>query len=189
MGTAHATSYNVKRATAAGGPFKTIATVSADGTSSLVDAGLAPGATYYYAVSANTPKGESAGSAPVAATASASTTRQAEVAKFGDGVNFARRKHPDSDGARSLELAGNAWVEFQNVDGGAGGPATVEIRYALGDHSDRTAHLIVNGASQEITMTSTAIGRSMAHTRNRETRVRSEQHHPHSGERRALERG
>jgi hypothetical protein len=106
-------------------------------------------------VSANTPKGERAGSASVAAMASASTTRQAEVAKFGDGVNFARRKHPDSDGTRSLELAGKAWVEFQNVDGGAGGPATVEIRYALGDHGDRTAHLIVNGASQKITMAST----------------------------------
>jgi hypothetical protein len=154
-GSAHALSYNVKRATAGGGPYKTIAMVSAAGTSSFVDAGLTPGRTYYYVVSANNPNGESAGSAPVKATPSASITLQAELASFGDGLNFARRKHPDSKDTRSVELTSNAYSEFKDVDGGAGGPATLEIRYALGD-ADRTAHLIVNGDSQDITLAKTA---------------------------------
>jgi hypothetical protein len=153
-GSAHAESYNVKRATALDGPYTTLATVSANGTSSFIDVGLTPGQTYYYVVSANNPEGESADSPPVEATASASMTFQAEFATFGEGINFARRKHPDANGTRSVELAGTAYVEFKDIDGGAGGPATLAIRYALGD-TDRVAHLMVNDVSQDIVVVST----------------------------------
>ena len=47
---ANATSYNVKRATASGGPYTTIATVVTGTT--YTDTGLTAGATYYYVVSA-----------------------------------------------------------------------------------------------------------------------------------------
>jgi hypothetical protein len=153
-GSAHALSYNVQRATASDGPYQAIATVSADGTSFFVDAGLTPGTTYYYRVSASNPTGESVPSAPAKATASASVTLQAEFATFGDGVNFGRRKHPDPKGIRSVELTGNAYVEFKDVDGGAGGPATLEVRYAGGD-TNHIVNLIVNGESQELTVPGT----------------------------------
>jgi hypothetical protein len=42
-------------------------------------------------------------------------------------------------------------VEYQNVNGGSGGSATLRFRFALGASSARTGSLIVNGSSQNIT--------------------------------------
>ncbi len=67
-GSAHATSYNVKRATSEAGPYETLATVRPP-LQHHVDSGLRAGTTYHYVVSANTPHGESADSEPAAATA------------------------------------------------------------------------------------------------------------------------
>lgn len=63
-GSAYAASYNVKRATIAGGPYATIATVAAGtaGSTTYTDSSVAAG-TYYYAISAVTPSGETANSA------------------------------------------------------------------------------------------------------------------------------
>jgi fibronectin type 3 domain-containing protein/regulation of enolase protein 1 (concanavalin A-like superfamily) len=58
----YATSYNVKRATTAGGPYTTVASPS--GTSA-VDSGLTNGTTYYYVVTAVDLAGESANSTEV----------------------------------------------------------------------------------------------------------------------------
>ena len=55
----NATNYNVKRATASGGPYTTVATVT--GTS-YTDSGVLGGTTYYYVVSALNTGGESANS-------------------------------------------------------------------------------------------------------------------------------
>jgi len=57
-GTAYATSYNVKRGTAPGGPYTVVATGITD-LLTWTDAG-APNGTYYYVVTAVTPTGESA---------------------------------------------------------------------------------------------------------------------------------
>ena len=67
-GSAYAKSYNVKRATSKGGPYKTIATVATP-TQHHIDPGLTAGTTYHYVVSANEPDGESANSTEASATA------------------------------------------------------------------------------------------------------------------------
>jgi rhamnogalacturonan endolyase len=47
------------------------------------------------------------------------------------------------------------YLEFRGVDGGDGGGASLNIRYALGATDTRTGNLIVNGVSQSITFDST----------------------------------
>lgn len=61
-----ASSYNVKRATASGGPYTTIENVPS--TTQYLDTGLVNGTTYYYVVSAVNPIGESANSVQASAT-------------------------------------------------------------------------------------------------------------------------
>ena len=60
-----ATSYNVKRGTASGGPYTTI---SSPGTTSYADSSVTNGTTYYYVVSAVNSGGESGNSSQVSAT-------------------------------------------------------------------------------------------------------------------------
>jgi hypothetical protein len=67
---------------------------------------------------------------------------------YGTGfVNF-----PSSDG----------YVEYQNVDGGAGGSTTLRFRFALGATSARTGQLRVNGVNQNITFDPTGAWNSWA---------------------------
>ncbi|HLP76637.1 MAG TPA: hypothetical protein VK327_06910, partial [Candidatus Paceibacterota bacterium] len=67
-----AAGYNVKRGTSSVGPFSIVATNTTKNFFS--DAGLTLGTTYYYVVSAVNPAGESADTAPVAATPVAKLT-------------------------------------------------------------------------------------------------------------------
>jgi phosphatidylinositol-3-phosphatase len=60
-----ASTYNVKRGAAAGGPYGTVATVS---TNAYTDTGLTDGTTYYYVISAVNVAGEGPNSAEVNAT-------------------------------------------------------------------------------------------------------------------------
>ena len=61
-----ATSYNVKRSTANGGPFS--ATLASPAVTNYIDTAVTNGTTYYYAVSAVNASGESANSAQASAT-------------------------------------------------------------------------------------------------------------------------
>ena len=61
----YATSYNVKRSTASGGPYTTVGNVT---TMSYVNTGLTNGVTYYYVVTALNAGGESGNSGQVVAT-------------------------------------------------------------------------------------------------------------------------
>ncbi|MFO1514119.1 MAG: fibronectin type III domain-containing protein [Verrucomicrobiota bacterium] len=63
LASSNATSYNVKRSLANGGPYSTVASVTA---TNVTDTGLTNGVTYYYVVSALNPAGESADSTAVA---------------------------------------------------------------------------------------------------------------------------
>ncbi len=153
-GSAKATSYNVKRGTSGGGPFTTIATV---GTRNLfhVDAGLTAGTTYHYVVSANTPGGETADSDAVSVIAIAADgdSYQAEDATYGDGAVFDDWT-TGHHGTGYVVPMTNGWIEFTGIDGGAGGPVTLGLRYALGS-ATRTGVLTVNGTPQSITADST----------------------------------
>jgi fibronectin type 3 domain-containing protein len=63
---AGATSYNVKRSTAGGGPFS--ATLASPAVTNYIDTAVTNGTTYYYVVSAVNASGESANSAQASAT-------------------------------------------------------------------------------------------------------------------------
>jgi hypothetical protein len=62
-----ATSYNVKRATAAAGPYTPVGTTSAPTVTCTDSSGLNNGMTYYYVVSATGPGGTSSDTSPVSA--------------------------------------------------------------------------------------------------------------------------
>ena len=61
-------------------------------------------------------------------------------------------EHSGYNGTGYVNFPSSAgYVEFQNVDGGAGGSATLRFRFALGVTSSRTGQLTVNDVSQAIT--------------------------------------
>ncbi|SFU56633.1 LamG-like jellyroll fold domain-containing protein [Pseudoduganella namucuonensis] len=101
-GCANATGYTVKRATAAGGPYTTIAS----GITNLLtytDSGMAPGA-YYYVVTAQTPTGDSAPSA-------------AKMAMAGTGLHT-RLMMNETSGTTAADATGNGHAGTL-VNGGA----------------------------------------------------------------------
>ena len=92
---ASATGYKLKRSTASGGPYATIATLGA--TTSYTDASVAPGLTYYYVVSAVNGAGESANS-PQAVASPVSATSSAWL------------KMDETSGATTADETGNGWT-------------------------------------------------------------------------------
>ncbi|MGA1987851.1 MAG: hypothetical protein ABSG72_16415, partial [Candidatus Sulfotelmatobacter sp.] len=71
-----ATSYNVERGTASGGPYTTL---SSPTTTSYTDSAVTNGTTYYYVVAAVNSAGTSANSSQVSATPISSTSIQATI--------------------------------------------------------------------------------------------------------------
>lgn len=80
---------------------------------------------------------------------------QAENATYGGGVTIdSSNTGFNGTGYANLPTSGG-YVQFNNVDGGSGGSAVVDIRYALGA-ANRSGLLIVNGGSQAITFPATS---------------------------------
>lgn len=96
-GSAYASSYNVKRAAAIGGPYNTIA-YGVTTNLYYVDVGLTPGTTCYYAVSAVVGGIEGANSAPASATSNAQL-RGAIIGSDSSYNNLGATKETVFDGA------------------------------------------------------------------------------------------
>jgi len=144
-----ATGYRVKRSTTSGGPYSTVASPAA---ASFTNTGLTNGTTYHYVVSAVNETGEGANSAQVSAVPDANgpVTLQAESGTITNGTFDSNNTGFNGTGFANLAVTGGV-LQFNNVTGGAGGTATLVIRFALGATTSRTGNLVVNGVSQPIT--------------------------------------
>jgi hypothetical protein len=154
-----ALSYNVKRATASGGPYTIVASSSGP---SHVNTGLTNGTAYHFVVSAVGAGGEGANSAQASATPiviSSPTTIQAESGTAGGGTAFEQGSSSNSGwngtGYANFPVTGGS-LQFANLNGGAGGTATLAIRFTVGGTTSRTGNLMVNGISQPITFPTTS---------------------------------
>jgi hypothetical protein len=127
-GSAYAKSYNVKRATAPGGPYLILATVDAKNTCH-VDAGVPPGTSCHYVVSANNPAGESANSAEVSA-AHDGQLHGTIIGTDGAWNNGPARKEHLFDGSLKNFFDGPTSICWGGLDLGEGVSAVVtEVKY------------------------------------------------------------
>lgn len=79
----------------------------------------------------------------------------AETAVFGGGAVLESTNGGFTGSGYINFPASGGFLEFRNVDGGAGGTKTLRFRYALGVTTSRTGQLILNGATQNITFNTT----------------------------------
>ncbi|BCM93489.1 hypothetical protein IAD21_05380 [Abditibacteriota bacterium] len=110
-GSAHATGYDVKRATKPGGPYVTIGTANATDTF-FTDTKVTDGNNYYYVVSAQGPDGESATSAELKVAQSLASRYDFDgnakdtIGTNGATVNGAPNYAPGKVGAQAIALDG-----------------------------------------------------------------------------------
>jgi MBG domain len=124
----NATSYNVKRAASAGGPYATIGTTAA---TNYVDTTVSNGATYFYVVSALNVSGESADSSPVSA-------QLPRVLPFAE--NFEARNLGDLNGQNNW-LSLDAVVQTNRVIGTKAGRITSETGFASQSFAGSQTHV------------------------------------------------
>lgn len=122
-GSAYATSYNVKRATTPGGPYLNLARTG-DKSTCYIDAGIPPGTTCYYVVSANSPDGESTPSAEVSA-AHDGQLYGAVIGTEGAWNGGVARKEHLFDGSLKNHFDGPTSVSWAGLDLGEGVSAVV----------------------------------------------------------------
>ena len=76
---------------------------------------------------------------------------EAESALYG-GEALLENNHAGFMGTGFINFpTSGGYLEFTGIDGGDGGDASLDIRYALGAAGTRTGNLVVNGVSQSIT--------------------------------------
>jgi glucosylceramidase len=135
-----ATSYNVKRSTASGGPYSTVQ--SGVTSTSFTNTGLTNGTTYYYVVTALNSAGESGNSNQASATPSASTinafaTIEAESYTSMTGI----QTESCSEGGLDVGWTDtNDYIAFNNVNFGSGA-VSVDMRIASAASFTGTAQL------------------------------------------------
>jgi len=84
------------------------------------------------------------------------TTIQAEAASFGGGVTIDSNNAGFNGTGFANFPATGGFLQFNNVNGGAGGTATITVRFALGVTTARTGQRIINGGTaQNITFNPT----------------------------------
>jgi len=129
-----ATGYRVKRSTAPGGPYTTLATVF---NTTYTDTAVANGTTYYYVVSAGNAKGESVNCPPDAATPQAAPVN---IAPGGAANDNADNPGGEEGAAKAFDLnPGSKWLSpapgWLRYDFGAGKTQTIK-RYAITSAND-----------------------------------------------------
>ena len=81
---------------------------------------------------------------------------QAEDALYGNGAIFEDKNSGYNETGYINFPGSGGYLEYGSIDGGSGGPAFLDIRYANGSSGARTGNLIINGVSQSITFDPTS---------------------------------
>lgn len=97
-----------------------------------------------------------AGSAPVNPGPGQPVTLEGETAVIAGGVSVdVNRTGFSGTGFLNFPVTGGS-AQFNNINGGTGGPKTIAIRYSNGSSAARTGRLLINGAARPITFATTA---------------------------------
>ena len=113
-----ATSYHVKRAATAAGPYTTIA-ANVTATTNYLDVSVSAGTTYYYVVSAVNSGGESSNSAPAVAIIPLVLSQGAPVTASSQQSGNESFKGNDGDSATRWAASGPSLPQWWQVDLGA----------------------------------------------------------------------
>lgn len=150
--TGNVSGYNVYRSATSGGAYVKLNTnlITAN---SFLNAPLTNDQTYYYVVTSVDDRSiESFYSDEVAAAAGPVTYLQEDEGIISGGS--IDNNNPGFNGKGFYNFAGTSYIEFINIGGNNGGNYMLVYRYALGNNP-RTGALVVNGASQSLTMKNT----------------------------------
>jgi hypothetical protein len=149
---AGASNYRVARSVTPGGPYVTLAVLAGH---AFDDPYAVNGTTYYYVATAGNAHGQGPDSAEVMAVPAPTRVYPAEDEPYGNGAVF-EDKNAGFTGTGYVNFSPDAgsFLQFDQVDGGAGGTAALRFRFALGNVA-RTGRIIVNGSPSPVTFDGT----------------------------------